>query len=448
MNPNPRQKEIGSHGSTNSFLVYKTDLSENREGEAPDFENPTDLKEQFPGLITGKAFWDHGLNLVETSIKFGVMLIKIDGPDPDKRIFEDDQAANGLVFDAASAISLASERKNAIWGIVNPGLFGCFLPDSGEEECLGLGKIFRENLAQINNATLTIGIATYPLCQYGRPDIIENCHKALEHALFFSPSGTAVFDSISLNISGDRLYQKGDIKGAVSEYKNALILDSSNVNVRNSLGVCYGVLGAMDSALEEFKTAMLLDPGEIMPVYNAGLVHILEGRDEKGLEFLLKADEFKKEIFEIPFRIGKLYLKKNDGKRARKYLERAVKLKSDPTAHRLLGDAFSALGMLDEAAASYRAAIKLNPGDAKALSAMGCLFDAKGENPDIAITFCRHSVKISPENGLFRQRLAKLYLKENLLDEARKEFEEASRLGVDSAYYIEEIDSRAERKAG
>jgi hypothetical protein len=224
MNQNRRQKRIGSHGSTNSFLVYKTDLSANHEDETPYFENLPGLKERFPELMTGKAFWDHGLNKVETSIKFGVMLIKIDGPDPDKRIFEDDQAANGLVFDVARAINLGSERKNAIWGIVNSGLFGCFLPDSGERECLELGEIFRKNIAGKNKATLTIGIAAYPLCQYDRPDIIENCHKALEHALFFSPSGTAVFDSVSLNISGDRLYQKGDIKGAVSEYKTLLSL--------------------------------------------------------------------------------------------------------------------------------------------------------------------------------------------------------------------------------
>ena len=448
MNQKHKQKGIGSQGSTNSFLVYKTDISEKHEQEVPDFWDLPELREQFPGLMTGKTFWDYGLSQVETSIKFGLMLVKIDKPDPEKRIFEDDRAAKGLVFDVAHAINIGSEGKNSIWGIINHCLFACFLPDSGKKDCLEIGEIFRENLAKRRNITLTIGIATYPVCQYAREDIIENCHKALDHALFLSPSGTAVFDSVSLNISGDRLYQNGDIKGAISEYKNALILDSSNVNVHNSLGVCYGVLGAMDSALEEFKTAMHLDPSEIMPVYNAGLVHILEGRDEKGLEFFLKADEFKKEIFEIPFQIGKLYLKKNDPEKAWKYFKRATKLKSDPAAHRLLGDALSDMGRLDEAAASYRVAIKLNPGDAKALSAMGCLFDAKGENPDIAITFCRHSVKISPENGLFRQRLAKLYLKVNLLEEARKEFEEAARLGVDSSDYIEEIDSHKERKAG
>jgi hypothetical protein len=45
--------------------------------------------------------------------------------------------------------------------------------------------------------------------------IVTNAEKALDHAGFFGPGTITGFDAVSLNISGDRRYQAGDIAGAI-----------------------------------------------------------------------------------------------------------------------------------------------------------------------------------------------------------------------------------------
>ncbi len=94
------------------------------------------------------------------------------------------------------------------------------------------------------------------------------------------------------------------------------------------------------------------------------------------------------------------------------------------------------------AVAVLKRAVQLNPHDGQALSALGYLFDRMGENPDITIVFCRQSVEIAPENGLFRYRLAQLLAKKGSLEEALKEFETAQQLGHDVGKMIASIKDR------
>ena len=132
----------------------------------------------------------------------------------------------------------------------------------------------------------------------------------------------------------------------------------------------------------------------------------------------------------------------------RKYLEHATCLDSESgAAFRYLGECYTTLDRPTEAIVAYKTAIKQNPSDAASLSAMGCLFDEQGENPDISVMFCQESVKLSPENGLFRYRLGQLYFKQGRLDDALKEFKKADLLGQDASEYIAKIQKRRPAKA-
>jgi tetratricopeptide (TPR) repeat protein len=220
------------------------------------------------------------------------------------------------------------------------------------------------------------------------------------------------------------------------------------VNVRNSLGVCYGVQGEYTRAGDEFKAAVELDPREYMAIYNLGLVSMLNGEKEDALDFFLKAGTTSENVYEIAFQTGRLYLENGKPEKACKYLEQAAQ--SDPDAggvYRSLGECYACLDRTESAIAAYKKALKLNPGDAASLSALGCLFDEQGENPEIAIMFCRESVGLSPENGLFRQRLGQLYLKQDQLEEALKEFIEAKNLGYDSTEDINKLKKEIKAKA-
>jgi tetratricopeptide (TPR) repeat protein len=180
-----------------------------------------------------------------------------------------------------------------------------------------------------------------------------------------------------------------------------------------------------------------------MAVHNMGLIHLLQGRREAALEQFLRAGELHGDIFEIQFQTGKLRLEMGNPQAARPLLERAAHMRSrSGNAQRLLGDCYTELDLPEKAIGAYQKAVKANPGDSLALSALGRLFDKQGENPEIAMVFCKESVCLSPENPLFRKRLGRLYLKLNRLEEALKEFEQAGLLGQDTTEDIRRVRER------
>ena len=175
---------------------------------------------------------------------------------------------------------------------------------------------------------------------------------------------------------------------------------------------------------------------------------MLTGNRNKALDLLLKANTINRDVFEVVFQTGRLLLEIEQPETGRKYLEHATRLDPESgAAFRYLGECYTRLGRTEEAIVAYKTAIKQNPGDAASLSAMGCLFDQQGENPEISLMFCKESVQLSPENGLFRHRLGRLYFKQNRLDEALKEFKKADLLGQDASEYITKILKSREAKA-
>ncbi|MFH2218670.1 MAG: tetratricopeptide repeat protein [Pseudomonadota bacterium] len=439
-------KQLKLYGDRTSSLEFMLNKTEAKPVEAEtgvtEFIGQDELSAAFPAMLTDAAFIDHALSALDASFQFSAMVVRIDKP-----VERNEETGHDFELDAcmdlAEVIDAACSSENGMWGSLENEMFGCFFPGKSAARCLELAGTIRELLAKKRKETVSIGVAAYPTVNFGRDRILENARKALAHAEFFGPDSTVHFDAVSLNINGDKLYQGGDIETAMREFTTALMLDPSNVNVRNSLGVCYGILGDHDKAKEEFETAAWIDPEEVMPVYNIGLINMLEGNREKALEYFQQADGLIEDVFEVAFQIGRLYAEMGQPEKGKKFLEKATLLKPESgVAFRYLGECLNAMGMTDEAVSAYKKSVRQNPNDAESLSALGHLFEIQGENPEIAVTFCRQSVEISPDNGLFRHRLGRLYLKGDKLDDALIEFKKASSLGFDSTQYIEEIENR------
>jgi tetratricopeptide (TPR) repeat protein len=428
--------------STRHFLFSKTDTKElERKQIAPRESAWKTLKEAFPEMLSGKRFVDHAMDRLKSTARFGALAIRLDSLPQRTEQFDKYRKI-------AQALQIVCEKENGLWGIVEPGILDCFLPDKNAAQCLKFAQSFQKTIVQEISETITVGIAKHPTLDYYEQQILDNTRKALDHAAFFGPGSTAVFDAVSLNISGDRLYEKGDIKEAVVEFRRALRIDPSNVNVHNSLGVCYAVAGDYKKAVKQFKAAVDLDPNEFMALYNQGLIKMLKGQRDSALELFLRAELISEDVFEIVYQTGKLYLEKRELEKAQKYFEKALRIKPNTSAvYRHLGESYAASGRSQDAVRSYKHAIKQNPADAASLSALGCLFDEQGENPEISIMFCQESVDLSPQNGLFRLRLGRLYLKQNLPEKALKEFEKAEELGQNATAYIDKIRNQLKAKA-
>ncbi len=275
------------------------------------------------------------------------------------------------------------------------------------------------------------GVAHYPNDRYQRHQVLENAIKALYHAGFCGDDAIVIFDAVSLNISGDRLYNQGDIAGAISEFSIAARLDPANANVFNSLGVAYGVLGNYPKALEAFRIAIRLDSGEGIAHYNYGLVQLLLGDLETALSYFKHAKAHQADIFEVSLQLGRLFMQRQEWPQALAHLREAVRLNAKAgVAYRLQGDCH--VKSLDWLAAkkAYGQAIRINPEDAAALSALAAIYGRLGENLELAEIFAQQSISLSPQDGLFHQRLGHLYQRNGNLEKAQTAFERATALGV------------------
>lgn len=395
----------------------------------------------FPDILVGQNFIEKALTQFESSAEFDAMVIKIDSLNHNDTETAGNDEIN-LWIDVAGVIDTVCKQEGGMWGRLDRGMLGCFFAQKNQTSPEELAQKIKNSLTKSTDKTVSIGIASYPTINYDRYQILDNAGKAVDHALFYGPDSIVSFDAVSLNISGDNMYQSGDIHGAISEFETALLLDPSNVNIRNSLGVCYGVLGEHGKALKEFQAALKLDPDEVMALYNIGLVKRLTGKNSEALKYFLDADRKKEEdIFEVAFQIGRVYLDMGKSETAKEFLEKAVELnpKSWSALHSL-GECCAALNMIDEAISAYKRAIRQNPNDAESLSALGYLFDLLGENPEITTIFCQQSIDIAPENGLYRYRLGSLYLKRNQLEDALMQFQKANDLGYDARKMIKKIN--------
>ncbi len=405
---------VTSPGTSQVFLFSKT-LPPSGKGSAvshsPDLSAPLFSGEiqngflnAFPGVLAAQAFVDEAMQRMGVP-GFSALMIRSDF----RICAETGDAVDPFLLNSGYILEELTRPLHAIWGLINSDTLGCMIPETDLSVCRNLAANFQNKLSEIQKGTVSIGIAVYPLAGFSRHDAVLNAWKALTHAAVAGPGSVIVLDAVSLNISGDQLYQAGNLTGAVEEYRNALQLDPSNVNVLNSLGVCYGMMEKYDAAETEFDAALRLKPDEVMALYNLGVICLLTDRKEVALEFFVKAAAIDDEIFELALLTGKLYLDTGNPEKARSFLEKALNCRpKSGTALRTLGACYSSLNLLREAVAVYTRAVKYNPNDAESFSQLGQLYVTIGENPEIARLFCQQSVAIAPENEVYRERLNRL----------------------------------------
>ncbi|MDR2945962.1 MAG: tetratricopeptide repeat protein, partial [Candidatus Adiutrix sp.] len=239
--------------------------------------------------------------------------------------------------------------------------------------------------------------------------LVDDARKALNEAAFAGPGQVAVFGPLSLNVSGDRLFEGGDLSGALKEYERGLAMSPSHLNLLNSLGVCHGRLGHASQALEVFTKIAELDSDNMMAHYNLGYTHLLSGRMREAEASMGRAAELAPDNFEPLFHFGKIALELGHLDRALPALKRAGELgESRPVVFRLLGEALMLAHDHQGALAAFKKAVKTAPNDAYALSALGALFVELSNDREVARSLFQKSVEIDPTNCLYRQRLGRL----------------------------------------
>ncbi|MDJ0889167.1 MAG: tetratricopeptide repeat protein [Desulfobacterales bacterium] len=446
--------EPGRRPAEQPFLLSKTRTGSARGDQRPSTpatsatlaDDP--LLQEFPGIQAGPAFIETAADLLGDTAVFSVLALRPDSATGGEPSPASSQKLLSYRIKAAQIVAQVAEDEGGFWGLVATETLCCVMPGRDQASGVAAAKKVQSRLSALDGQSFTIGIAAFPCLRYTPADVIHNAGKALNHAAFFGPGGRACFDAVSLNISGDSHYDAGEIDIAIAEYRNALRLDSRNVNVLNSLGVCFGVRQEYDKALTAFSAAAKVDPQEVLALYNAGLVHLLREDKETALKFWLQAAPHGQEVFELQFQIGRCLLETRQADKALAYAQQAAALRPESgPAQRLLGDALLAQRSSDQAIAPYKTALRITPNDAAALSGLARCYELRNENLEIALSFCQQSVEIAPENGRTHLRLGRLLAKTEQLEEALQALRQAETLGEDARGLIQSVEERLIEKA-
>ncbi|MDH3802234.1 MAG: tetratricopeptide repeat protein, partial [Deltaproteobacteria bacterium] len=189
-----------------------------------------------------------------------LLLVKLD----DWEVWQRQHGSKGAAHRAKRVLAV-SEGECPVDAVVDwagPDRFGVFLPGADADSAQERGRAIRQRVKSALSTTVQMGISFYPCLGFAKQDMLDNGRKALIHTGFFGPNTQTLFDATSMNISGDRFYESGRLEEAVQEFQRALTLDPDNVNVHNSLGVCYANMGKLEEAVAEFFRVTELEPND------------------------------------------------------------------------------------------------------------------------------------------------------------------------------------------
>ena len=300
---------------------------------------------------------------------------------------------------------------NGVIGPYGRDGFILFVPEMDKEEAGLWARKVSQHLKQTLNLSLSFVLADYPCAPFHKGEILDNTVKTLDHLAFLGPGSIVVFDSVTLNISGDKLYNHGEVQGAVREYEKALILDPNNINALNSLGVCYANLGQLHQAVESFHRVLALSPEDFMASFNLGFSYARLGETEKALQTWEALAQKSGAPFDLAYHLGRLYRDQKDFHRALNWFKKAEETPDKKGfIYRVLGECEESLGKQKEATAYFKKALKNHPQDAFSLSHLGALYLGQGESIKVALSLCQQATHIEPAKGLYWLNLGKALL--------------------------------------
>jgi tetratricopeptide (TPR) repeat protein len=394
-------------------------------------------KEKNKNILSYQALLEQGLIKRESAIEKilspsltdnepgGLLLIKLD----DWKVWQRQHGSRGAAGKARNVMAVCKKEspETAMVEWAGPDRLGIFLPDTGVDSAQELGSAIRQRVKSELSTTVQIGISVHPCPGFAKVEMLDNARKALIHTGFFGANTQTIFDAVSLNISGDRLYERGKLQEAVEEFQRALTLDPNNVNVSNSLGVCYAQMGKLEEAVTEFLRVTLLKPSDFMGQYNLGCALLSLGREDEAEQAFTRSSELDPERATPYFQLAKLCRKHDRLEEALNYLGKTVGLKPHwAKAWRLFGECFLEQGNDGEAMNGFKNALKINGNDAAALSGLAILYGRVESNLEIALSLARRSVELNSDNVLFCLRLAELLWQNGELDEAMVQCQRAA----------------------
>jgi tetratricopeptide (TPR) repeat protein len=262
------------------------------------------------------------------------------------------------------------------------------------------------------------------------------------------------------------LSARGDIAGALIQYKSALALDPANADAHQNLGLALQRLGQFetalahhqaalpispkpaavhvslgdacrhlgrhDDAIAHYSQALALNPGLTDTHINLGGCFQIKGLREPAIRSYQRALRINPALAEAHYNLGNLYAELDNLDAAIVHYEQSIALlPTSAEAHNNLANVLQQRGRLDEAIEHYSAAIRLRSNYVSAQRSLGDALQSD-QRIDEAVLCYRAALAIEPRDASTLNRLASAQLIAGRLDEASTAFEAAIEIAPDN----------------
>jgi tetratricopeptide (TPR) repeat protein len=245
-------------------------------------------------------------------------------------------------------------------------------------------------------------------------------------AVALRPQSPGAHFNLGISLEG-----KGDVDGAIAEYREAIRLKQDFPEVHVDLGVALLRKGKLDEAIAEFREAIQTRasfPEAYEAHYSLGTALFYKGQLDEAIAEYKEAIQLKKDFPEAHCNLGNALSAKGHLDEAiaeyREALQSKQPFPQAYNAHGGLGDALRDKGQLDEAIAEIHEALRLKKDNPEAHCSLGAALRAKGRT-DEAIAECHEALRLKKDNPEAHTNLGMALYDKGQLDEAIDEYREA-----------------------
>jgi tetratricopeptide (TPR) repeat protein len=192
-----------------------------------------------------------------------------------------------------------------------------------------------------------------------------------------------------------KLYEAGDIEGAIREYKTFLVLMPKVPEARSNLGAAYARLGRYQEAVEQYKQALALESRNTRVRFNLAVAYykaaffteaaeeltrviaedltnknavlllancrLLDGEYKKVIELLEPVEIAEPENLTVAYLLGTAYIHDNQPNKGQALIDRILRNGESAEARLMMGTARLMIRDFPGAITEFERAIQLNP---------------------------------------------------------------------------------------
>jgi tetratricopeptide (TPR) repeat protein len=224
------------------------------------------------------------------------------------------------------------------------------------------------------------------------------------------------------NNLGKAYFERNFLDQALTEFKEAVRIDSNYADAHNNLGAIYVKKKLLDSAIEEFKLALSIKPDYADAHHNLGVAYEEKGLTQQAVEEFQKAQRTGHNVVDIYHKMGTINFNRGLLDEAVVQFKRVLKLNPDyALSHYYLGKIWLKKGQIDQAIAEYQEAIRAKPDFDEAYLDLGNIYFDQSLYEKAATQY-RRAAEINPKSPKGHSNLGIVYEKQGRYSEAIAEF--------------------------